>query len=96
MYAFLLGIYPGIKLLVHKTYMYSAAIITAKQFSKIVTSVCSHQQHIRTPVALSLSTLGIINIFSFNHSNGCVVVSPFVFYFSDNEVEHLFKYLLAI
>lgn len=38
-YAFLLGIYPGMKLSVHRTYVCLASIITAKQFSKIVTSV---------------------------------------------------------
>ena len=40
MYTFLFSICPGVNFLVHGTYLYSTSIITAKQFSEIVISIC--------------------------------------------------------
>ena len=93
-HTFLLSVYPAMKLLVHRTFIYS--VITAKLSSKIVISMgVLTAVYKNSSCFTSLPTFGV-NLFSFKHSNVCIVVSSFSFHFSDNEVEHLLKYLLTI
>ena len=74
--------------MIHRTYLYSTSIITAKHFSEIVISICVNASNVYKNYSCSASLLivGIISLFSFKPSSRHEVVSHVGFHFCFSDI----------